>query len=62
MCSKVEEGSQADYQLSVTHEPTQTEDSHCGVWGFSDNDRINLQIAELICLTVLETYPAIESL
>ncbi len=62
MCMNVEEGSQGGYHLRVTHEPTESDDSHCGIWGFSGNNGINLLIAELIWSTVLETYPAIETL
>jgi hypothetical protein len=62
MCTNVEEESQGGYHLRVTHEPTEADDSHSGVWGFSENNGNNLLIAELICSTVLETYPAVETL
>jgi hypothetical protein len=55
MCSKVAEESPDNRSLNVTSEPLPSDDSHCGIWGFTDNDML---IAELIRLTVLETYPA----
>jgi hypothetical protein len=57
-CSKVAERSDNHRCLKATHEPEPTDDSHSGLWGFSDSD---ILIAEWIRSTVLEDFPAIDT-
>lgn len=57
-CSMVAERSEDHRCLVATHEPEPTDDSHSGLWGFSDSDML---IAEWIRSTVLEDFPAIDT-
>jgi len=57
-CSKVENESADRRCLNATHEPEPDDDSHSGLWGFSDDD---ILIAELILQSVIDVVPAIDT-
>jgi hypothetical protein len=57
-CSKVATESEDNRCLKATHEPKPDDDSHSGLWGYTYNDTM---IAELIRLSVLDDFPAIDT-
>jgi hypothetical protein len=55
VCNKVLTESEDRRNLEILHDPEPSDPSHSGIYNLKHNDEL---IAELICETVLESYPA----